>query len=87
MRTSLNEIKIIEQYITHGFNSIEKRAFEKQMHQNEALRLNIFLQQKIYRILPFYRRRRVKERAEQIHQQLFHDPEHIKFRNSILQLF
>ncbi|MEO7992584.1 MAG: hypothetical protein ABI663_23735 [Chryseolinea sp.] len=87
MRTSLNEINAIEQYLNDEFNATEKRVFEERMHHHEALRLNLFLQRKIYRILPFYRRRRIKERAEQIHDQLFHHTENTTFRNSILQLF
>ena len=87
MRTSLNETHAIEQYVIHELNAEEKRVFEKKLHQNETLRLNLFLQRKIYRILPFYRRRRMKEHAERIHHQLFLDPQHVAFRNSILQLF
>ncbi len=87
MRTSLNEISAIEHYLNDEFNATEKRAFEERMQNHEALRLNTFLQRKIYVILPFYRRRRIKERAEQIHDHLFHHPEHTTFRNSILQLF
>ncbi len=87
MRTSLNEIHAIEQYLNDEFNATEKHAFEERIQNHEALRLNLFLQRKIYRILPFYRRRRIKERAEQIHDQLFLHAEDKTFRNSILQLF
>ncbi len=87
MRTSLNEINAIEQYLNNEFNSTEKCVFEERIRNHEALQLNLFLQRKIYRILPFYSRRRIKERAERLHDQWFHHAEDTTFRNSILQLF
>jgi len=87
MRTSLNEIKNIEQYLQGNLAAAEKRAFEDRMDKDYPLSIHIFLQQKVYRLLPFYRRRRIKEHAEQLHHCLFHHPEHAAFRESIFRHF
>jgi hypothetical protein len=87
MRTSLNEIKNIELYLHGNISVDDKRAFEARMQHNQPFSINVFLQRKLYRLLPFYKRRRIKEQAEQLHHRLFHHPEHSAFRESIFQLF
>jgi hypothetical protein len=87
MRTSLNEIRNIEQYSKGNLSPDNKTALKKRLRCDEAFRLQVFLQQKIYRLLPFYKRRRIKEQAEQLHHRLFHTAEHAAFRESIFQLF
>lgn len=87
MRTSLNEIKSIERYLQGNLDVAGKRAFEDRIDRDQSLRMHVFLQQKIYRLLPFYRRRRIKERAERIHHRLFNDPVHEAFRKTIFQYF
>ena len=87
MRTSLNEIKNIELYLQGNLSVDDKRAFEEHMQHDQSFSINVFLQQKLYRLLPFYKRRRIKEQAEQLHHRLFHHPEHAAFRESIFQLF
>ena len=87
MRTSLNEIKNIEFYLQGNLSVDERRAFEERIQHDQSFSINVFLQQKLYRLLPFYKRRRIKEQAEQLHHRLFHHPEHAAFRESIFQLF
>jgi anti-sigma-K factor RskA len=87
MRTSLNEIKDIEQYTQGNLSVDDKRAFEERIQHDSSFSINVFLQQKLYRLLPFYKRRRIKEQAEQLHHRLFHHPEHSAFRESIFRLF
>lgn len=87
MRTSLNEIKSIEQFLHGKLDVAAKRAFEDRISMDRSLHIHVFLQQKIYRLLPFYRRRSVKDQAEQIHHRLFNDPVHDAFRKTILQYF
>jgi hypothetical protein len=87
MRTSLNEIRNIEKYIQCSLSVDDKRALEQRLHCDEAFRIYVFLQRKIHRLLPFYKRRRIKEQAEKVHQRLFQNAEHTAFRESIFQLF
>lgn len=87
MRTSLNEIKNIERYLQDHLSFHDKRAIEECIQRDQSFRINVFLQRKLYRLLPFYKRRRIKEQAEELHHRLFHQSEHAAFRESIFQLF
>lgn len=87
MRTSLNEIRSIERYLQGSLSVDEKKALEQRLHHDETFRMHVFLQQKIYRLLSFYKRRQIKEQAEKVHMRLFQSAEHTAFRESIIQLF
>jgi hypothetical protein len=86
MRTSLNEIKYIERYLNKDLSS-EQDAFETIMVKDYHVRVNVFLQQKIYTLLRIYKRRKLRNEADLLHERLFNAPEKQSFRESILQLF
>jgi hypothetical protein len=87
MKTSLNEIKYIESYLNSSLNEAERSAFEAQLVIDYHLRMNVFLQQKIYKLVRFYKRRSLKQQAERVHHRLFNDPNKATFTESIHQLF
>lgn len=87
MRTSLNEIRQIEKALQSELTPEDALVFEAKSLINPSLRLNIFWQKRIYELLRYYHRKKLKERAEQIHQKVFSDPSKSSFRKNILQLF
>jgi hypothetical protein len=87
MRTSLNEIRQIEKALQSELTPEDALVFEAKSLINPSLRINIFWQKRIYELLRYYHRKKLKERAEQIHQKIFSDPSKSSFRKNILQLF
>ena len=84
MRTSLNDIKHIDDYLLQYAGKADRALFEARLILQPALQENLAWQQKTYDIIEQYSRRRLKEEIESVHQQLFTEPEHISFRSKIL---
>lgn len=87
MRTSLNDIKHIDDYLLQYAGKADRALFEARLLLQPALQENLAWQQKTYDIIKAYSRRRLKEEIESVHQQLFTEPEHIPFRRRILSIF
>ena len=87
MRTSLNDIKHIDDYLLQYAGIADRALFEARLILQPALQENLAWQQKTYDIIKQYSRRRLKEEIESVHQQLFTEPEHITFRKKILAIF
>ncbi|MCS3796971.1 hypothetical protein [Niastella sp. OAS944] len=87
MRTSLNDIKHIDDYLLQYAGKADRALFEARLILQPALQENLAWQQKTYDIIEQYSRRRLKEEIESVHQQLFTEPEHISFRSKILGIF
>jgi hypothetical protein len=87
MRTSLNEIKLIESYLQDNLSSEARKHFEELMAANALLRLNVFLQRKVFALLKNYLREGLKHKASLVHDKLFHDPREVSFQETIRQIF
>ena len=87
MRTSLNEIQQIDDYLLQYAGKADRALFEARLILQPALQENLQWQQKTYDIIKQYSRRRLKAEIESVHQQLFTEPEHISFRRKILGIF
>ena len=86
MRTSLNEIRKIENYLDGKLNSEESIAFQTELFTNAVLKLNVYVQQKVYSILRLYHRKKLKEEIENVHRRIFEDEKNVVFQQSIFQL-
>ena len=87
MRTSLNEIKTIEAYLERKLSDEEMCRFDMQLANDPKLRLNLFLQRKVYRLLELYRRKRLKTKILAIHDKCFHGEGSSDFQNAVLKIF
>lgn len=87
MRTSLNEIQLIDKFLHHEMKAEDALVFEAGTIVNRTLQINIFWQKKVYELLKYYHRKKLKDEAEQIHQRIFNDPAKYSFKENILQLF
>lgn len=87
MRTSLNEIKQIDDYLFKYAGEADSLLFEARLILEPALREKMLWQQKTYDIIRQYSRRTLKAEVEAVHQQLFNEPEHSSFRQKILAFF
>lgn len=87
MRTSLNKIKLAEQYLHNELNTEDSLMFEAHMLTDPELKVKVSLQQKVYALVKLFHRNRLKQDTEAIHQRLFNDPLKLEFQQSIYQLF
>ena len=87
MRTSLNEIQLIERHIHAQVSAEESHSFSLRLAGDKVLRFNFLMQQRVYQLLRQYHRRRLKEHADVVHRRLLDDPAHQHFQKSISNLF
>jgi hypothetical protein len=87
MMTSWNETKQIEAHILGTANTGDALVFEAKLMLDNTLADKVIWQQKAYDAIQQYGRRQLKKEIEQVHQQLFTQPEHISFAQKIRQLF
>lgn len=87
MRTSLNELQQIEDYLLRQENNPAAAGFEVRLALQPSLQESVLWQQQTYDLIQAYGRMRLKAEIENVHQKLFHSPAHRRFRQSILQLF
>lgn len=87
MRTSLNDIQQIDDYLLQYASKTDRALFESRLILQPALQENLLWQQKTYDIIKQHSRRRLKAEIETVHQHLFTEPEHISFRRKILEIF
>lgn len=87
MRTSLNDIRNIENYLEGKLNPEELLVFQARLLSDPVLKLNVYVQQKVYSILRLYHRKKLKEEVETVHQRVFGDPLKVNLQQAVYQLF
>ena len=87
MRTSLNELKQIEDHLLRLNPPEDALLFEAKMILDTNLRSNVLLQQHTYTLVKQYGRKQLKAEIEAVHQQIFTNPKQQSFVNKILSLF
>jgi hypothetical protein len=87
MRTSLNEIKLIDGYIFNKNTVEDGLLFDAMLIINPGLNDDITWQRKTHAIVRQYGRKQLKAEIETVHRQLFTGPSHLTFRQKILGLF
>lgn len=87
MRTSLNDIQQIEDYLLQYAGKTDRALFEARLILQPALQEDLVWQQKTFEIIKQYGRRRLKAEIETVHQQLFTEPEHHSFCSKIMAMF
>jgi hypothetical protein len=87
MRTSLNEIKLIESYLQGRLCDEDREQVEKRLAADYAFRINIFLQRKVHQLLNLYHNEKLKMEISSFHDQLMKDPCKRSYSDKIRQLF
>lgn len=83
----MNDIRQAEGYLQRTLSPEEALVFEARLLTNPLLRLDLYVQRKVYTLLRFYHRQKVKEEMEDMHQRLFRDPAKADFQRQIISLF
>lgn len=87
MRTSLNEIKEIDDHLMRLTTTGDALVFEAKIIIDDQLREKVSCQQHAYTLVQQYGRKKLKAEIEAVHQQLFNTPTPHGFVKKILALF
>ena len=74
MRSDLNEIARIDQYLFRQFSEEEGKRFEAQLTVNDALAEKVEAQRLAHRLIRLYSRKKERGRIERIYRQLLEEP-------------
>jgi hypothetical protein len=87
MRTSLNEIKTIDAYLTGAMKPGELLLFEAKILVNRDLRKNVKLQKKVMSLVRHHHFTNLKETFNACHHALWNDPANAALKQAVIQLF
>lgn len=87
MRTSLNDIKQAEDFLSGELKPQDSVLMRARLLIDPVLRMNLAIQQKVYALVKLYGRRKLKEEIEDVHTKIFQDPGRVAYREKITQLF
>ena len=87
MKTSWNELRLIEDHLLSTNKAEDSILFEARLILQPNLQDNVFWQQKTYELIHQYGRRQLRKEVEQVHEKLFTAPEHYSFRQKIMRFF
>jgi hypothetical protein len=87
MRTSLNEIKLIDGYIFNCNPPEDALLFDALLILNPELPDQIIWQKRAHAMVQQYSSKKLRAEIEAVHQQLFNQPAHQSFKQMILNIF
>lgn len=87
MKTSLNELKLIEDFLLVNTNAEDKVLMQARQILQPGLRESVHWQQKTYRLIETYGREQLRKEIRQVHQKLFTAPEHFSFSERVKKFF
>ncbi|MEJ0054352.1 MAG: hypothetical protein WDN75_01075 [Bacteroidota bacterium] len=87
MRTSLNEIREAERFLTGNMQPEDSLLFQAKLITGPSLRFNVFLQSKIMEIVLLFDRRKMKNEIERLRDKLFNNPDKSDFTLRINRIF
>ncbi|KIO78900.1 hypothetical protein TH53_00905 [Pedobacter lusitanus] len=87
MKTSWNELHLIEDFLLSDTTAEDKILFEARAVLQPDLKESVFWQQRTYDLIERYGRQQLRKEIEQVHEKLFTAPGHFSFRKKIMNLF
>lgn len=87
MRTSLNNLRLAEEYLLGKVSTGDALVFEARLIINPELQQDVDAQRLVYKLVREYGRRELKLELENVHQELFTDPKHRSFRKRVMKWF
>ncbi len=87
MRTSLNEIKEAERFLTNKMLEEESLVFQARMITDPLLRLNVSFQKRLMDAVQLYHRRKVKHNLQSVHNELLTSSEKSGFQQLVHNIF
>ena len=87
MKTSWNELHLIEDYLTAKGAPADRVLFEARLILQPELKDSLYWQERTYAIIQQYGKEQLRSEISKIHDKLFTAPEHQSFRQKVLRLF
>jgi len=87
MRTSLNEIKLIDDHLFNTGTTEDELLFDAMLILNPALQSQVMWQKKSHFIVQQYSRKKLRAEIKAAHQKLFNENRYKTFRNRIMHFF
>ena len=87
MRTSLNEIKQIDEHLFKQGTVEDALLFDAMLILYPDLYEKVLWQRRVHQLVQQYSRRKLKAEIESVHRKLFNEPAHRSFRQRIMKLF
>lgn len=87
MRTSLDEIKLIDGYLDNSLGGGESALFNARLILEPLLPEQIAWQRKTRTVIEQYGRKVLRQEIENVHTKLFTEPAHHSFRQRVLKIF
>lgn len=87
MKTSLNELQLIEDFLLLNTNAEDKVLMQARQVLQPGLQESVYWQQKTYRLIETYGREQLRKEIRQVHQKLFTAAVHSSFRERIKRFF
>lgn len=87
MRTSLNEIKKTEDFLSGAMSPEDTLLFRARLLLDPDLQQNTSLLERCYSIIRWHGRKELRKQIESVHDRVFTDPHRTTFRQNIEALF
>lgn len=87
MRTSLNNIRLIETFLNGKMSHEESIQFQVRLIDDPMLKLNLHIQEKIYALIRLYHHKKLKEEIKSTEYKMFSNPLRTGFQESIHHYF
>ena len=87
MKTSWNEVELIERYLDHQLSNEEIATFEDRMETDAAFRVSVLAQSYVRRLVKRYYLIQLRKQARILHSRLYNDPARRHMRQAIDALF
>ncbi len=87
MRTSLNEIKLIDEHLFGTSNPGDALLFNAMLILDNTLPEKVEWQKNAHAVITQYCRKKLKAEIDEVHQKIFNEPPHRQFAQKIRNLF
>ncbi|WP_342328485.1 hypothetical protein [Pedobacter sp. FW305-3-2-15-E-R2A2] len=87
MKTSWNELRLIEDYLKANVEPADQVLFEARLILQPELKDSVYWQERTYGMIQQYGRQQLRSEIAKVHEKLFSAPEHQSFRQKIRKLF
>ncbi|MNL14141.1 hypothetical protein D3C87_1350710 [compost metagenome] len=87
MKTSLNELMLIEDFLLGNKGGEESTLMQARLILKPELKESMYWQQKTHQLVNTYGREQLRQEISQVHQKLFTAAEHLSFRQKVMRFF
>jgi hypothetical protein len=87
MKTSWDELILIERYLDDQLSTDERETFEDRLRTDKIFKINVLAQFKVRRVVKKHYLAKLRQQARLLHNRLYNDPARRHLRQAIEALF